>query len=45
MRDGVEVEWLESYAEIVPDFCAEALPQLAAAGDPGEVRLVVSASW
>lgn len=45
MRDGVEVEWLESYAEIVPDFCAAVLPQLAAAGPPDEVRLIVSASW
>jgi hypothetical protein len=45
MRDGVVVEWLESYAEIVPDFCAEVLPRLAAAGDPDGVRLVVTASW
>ena len=28
-RDGVEVEWLESYAEIVPEFVRDVLPQLA----------------
>jgi hypothetical protein len=44
-RDGVEVEWLESYAEIVPEFARDVLPQLAALGPPDQVRLVVAASW
>ena len=44
-RDGVEVQWLQSYAEIVPEFVRDVLPQLAALGPPDQVRLVVEASW
>lgn len=44
-RDGVEVEWLESYAEIVPEFVRGVLPQLVALGPPDQVRLVIAASW
>lgn len=42
--DGVEVEWLESYAEIVSEFYREVLPRLAGLGSPDQVRLVVSAT-
>jgi hypothetical protein len=44
-RGGVEVEWLESYAEIVPEFARGVLPRLAALGPPDQVRLIVVASW
>ncbi len=44
-RDGVTVDWLESYAEIVPDFVRDVLPRLAAMGSPDQVRLVVVVSW
>lgn len=43
-RAGVEVEWLESYAEIVPEFVRDVLPQLAAVGPSDRVRLIVVAS-
>lgn len=42
-RGGVEVEWLESYAEIVSECDSDVLPRLAALGPPDQVRLVVSA--
>ncbi|HEX7446318.1 MAG TPA: hypothetical protein VF306_02165 [Pirellulales bacterium] len=45
IRGGVEVEWLESYAEIVPEFYREVLPRLAVLGPPDDVRLVLCASW
>jgi hypothetical protein len=45
MRDGVEVEWLESYAEIVSKFYSGVLPRLAGLGSPDQVRLVAAASW
>ncbi len=45
MRDGVEVEWLETYAEIVPEFVCDVLPQLNKLGLTDQVRLVVVASW
>ncbi|WP_165067362.1 hypothetical protein [Paludisphaera rhizosphaerae] len=41
-RGGVEVEWTESYAEIVPDFYKEAIPRLAMLGPPDRVRMVVA---
>lgn len=44
-RNGVEVEWRESYAEIVPEFARDVLPRLPALGPPDEVRFVVVASW
>lgn len=44
-RGGVAVEWLESYAEIVPEFCRDMLPRLANVGSPDNARLVVSACW
>ena len=44
-RDGIEVEWLESYEEIVPTFARDVLPQLAAFGPLDQVRLIVLASW
>ncbi len=45
MRDGVEVEWLEAYAEIVPEFCNDVLPRIEQLGPRDQVRLVVVASW
>jgi hypothetical protein len=45
LRDGVEVEWLESYADIVPEFHSGVLPRLAGLGSADQVRLVVSADW
>lgn len=44
-RDGIEVEWLESYAEVVSEFVNEVLPTLSGLGPPDLVRLVVVASW
>ncbi len=44
-RDGVEVEWLETYAEIVSEFYSDVIPRLAALGDADQVRLIVEASW
>jgi hypothetical protein len=44
-RDGVEVEWLESYAEIVPEFARDVLLRLTALGPPDHVRLIVLSSW
>jgi hypothetical protein len=44
-RDGVEVEWLESYEEIVPEFARDVLPKLGGLGPPEQVRLVVVAWW
>jgi len=44
-RDGVEVERLESYADIVSEFTRDVLPRLAALGDPDIARLVVAAWW
>lgn len=44
-RDGVEVEWVESYEEIVTEFVHEVLPQLTSLGQPDQVRLVVLAGW
>ena len=41
-RDGVEVEWEESYAEIVGDFYSAILPQLRLYGPPDDVRVVLS---
>lgn len=41
----VEVEWIESYAEIVPDFYGNAIPRLAALGTPDRVRMVVASYW
>jgi hypothetical protein len=43
--DGVEVEWLESYAEIVPEFARDVLPRPSALGPPDQVRLIVASSW
>jgi hypothetical protein len=42
MRGGAEVEWLESYAEVIADFCPEILPRFANAGPPDQTRLVVA---
>jgi hypothetical protein len=42
MRGGVEVEWLESCAESVPEFYGEILPRFANAGPPDRTRLVVA---
>ncbi len=44
-RDGVEVEWLESYAEIVLEFYGDVMPRLASLGPADQVRLVVAANW
>jgi hypothetical protein len=44
-RDGIEVEWLESYAEIVPEFYQGVMPRLARMGLPDQVRLIVAAYW
>ncbi|WP_165250139.1 hypothetical protein [Paludisphaera soli] len=44
-RDGITVEWLESYAEIAPDFHEDVPPRLAALGSPEGVRLVVASYW
>jgi hypothetical protein len=44
-RDGITVEWLESYAEIAPDFHEDVPPRLAALGPPEGVRLVVASYW
>ena len=40
MKDGIEVEWEESYAEIAFDFYSSVLPQLKLHGSPDEVRVV-----
>jgi hypothetical protein len=45
MGGGVAVEWLESYAEIAPEFARDVVPRLGALGPPDQVRLVVVASW
>jgi hypothetical protein len=45
LRDGIEVEWIESYAEIVPEFCRDAIPQLSTLGPADHVRLVVAAFY
>lgn len=42
-RNGVCVEWSETYASIVRGFVREVLPALAAHGSP--TRLLVTASW
>ena len=45
-RDGgIEVEWFETYAEIVPEFIKEVFPTLQAAANPDALRLLVSSSW
>ncbi|WP_020475657.1 hypothetical protein [Zavarzinella formosa] len=44
-RDGIEVEWLETYAEIVPEFVGQVLPQFVRLGPPDQVRMVVVALW
>lgn len=44
MRDGVVVEWMESYAESVQDFFAR-VPKLLAMGEPNNMRLIVNAAW
>lgn len=45
MRDGVSVEWEESYAEAAGDFYSEVLTQLRTQGPAGEVRIVLSFYW
>jgi hypothetical protein len=45
MRDGVEVQWEESYAEIVGGFYSAILPQLKLHGSADEVRVVLSFFW
>ena len=45
MRDGVEVEWEESYAEIVGDFVSATIPQLRHYGPLDGVRVVLSFCW
>ncbi len=44
-RDGVVVEWLESYAEIASEFVRDVLPRLDELGPRDQVRLIVVASW
>ena len=44
-RDGVRVEWVELYAEVVRDFYSDVLPRVAALERPDDVRVVVTASW
>lgn len=43
--DGVEVDWLESYAEIVPEFIHDVLPRLLGLGPREKVRLIIGAAW
>ena len=45
MRDGVTVEWEESYAEIADEFYADVLPRLRAQGPADEVRIVLCFDW
>lgn len=44
-QDGIEVEWLESYQEIVPEFTKGVLPKLARFECLDHARLIVVASW
>jgi hypothetical protein len=44
-RDGMRVEWVEVYAEIVREFHDDVLPRVRALGPPDLVRFVVTASW
>ncbi|NQT36099.1 MAG: hypothetical protein HQ581_01340 [Planctomycetes bacterium] len=44
-RDGIEVRWQETYADIVKDF-AELVPEvMKECGPPDTTRLVVQANW
>ena len=44
-RDGVEVQWRETYSTIVKEFVNIVPPILAKAGTPDATRLVVQANW
>jgi len=44
-RDGIEVQWKETYATIVKEFVDVIPPALVASGLPDATRLVVQANW
>ena len=44
-RDGVEVQWEESYDSIIREFAEVVPPALTASGPPHSTRLVVMANW
>ena len=45
LRDGVPVEWEESYAEIADELCSDVLPRLRMQGPADEVRIVLCFDW
>ncbi len=44
-RDGEQVEWLESYEQVVSWFVHRILPRLDALGPHDDVRMIVTANW